>query len=135
MKRVTVILTLLYFALGKLVLPLGDFSVLPDLPLMYLHCKATEHHDMNPLDFITDHLINIDGLFDAHDNCDEQKPHRPFPLHHLPVQSLFVSQQPLAASIELWPVLPAGKRIMPAFETRWHSKGFWARMLRPPILA
>lgn len=134
MKRAASIFTLLYFAIGKLILPMGDFSVLPDLPLMYLHCKATEHYDMNPLDFITDHLINIDGLFDAHDNGDEQKPHRPFPLHHLPVQSLFVSQ-PLASRIEFWPVIPAEKRVMPAFETRWHGEDFWGRIFRPPILA
>ena len=43
---------------------------------MYNNCKEYEHHDMTPLDFITDHLINIDGLFDKHDNGDEQKPHK-----------------------------------------------------------
>ena len=41
---------------------------------MYKHCKSTEDKDMTPLDFITDHLINIDGIFDKHDNEDEQKP-------------------------------------------------------------
>ena len=44
---------------------------------MYRHCKATEDKDMTPLDFITDHLVNIDGIFDKHDNGDEQKSHEP----------------------------------------------------------
>ena len=47
---------------------MGDFSMLNELPEMYSHCKATEDKDMTPLDFITDHLVNIDGLFDKHEN-------------------------------------------------------------------
>jgi hypothetical protein len=66
------------------------FSAIADLPDMYRHCKATEHADMTPLDFITDHLINIDGIFDKHDNGDDQKPHSPFTFHH-PVQQVFFS--------------------------------------------
>lgn len=61
---------------------MGDFAALVDLPDMYLHCKATEDKDMTPFDFITDHLINIDGIFDKHDNGDEQKPHNPPPFQH-----------------------------------------------------
>ena len=57
---------------------MGDFSAIGDLPKMYEHCKATEDKDMTPMDFITDHLINIDGMFDKHQNGDEQKPHKPF---------------------------------------------------------
>ncbi|OJW81790.1 MAG: hypothetical protein BGO69_14890 [Bacteroidetes bacterium 46-16] len=55
---------------------MGNFSMLKALPDMYRICKATEDKDMSPLDFITDHLINIDGLFDKHTNGDEQKPHQ-----------------------------------------------------------
>ena len=49
--------------------------MLNEIPEMYHHCKSTEDKDMTPLDFITDHLVNIDGLFDKHENGDEQKPH------------------------------------------------------------
>ncbi|CAN5625281.1 hypothetical protein BH11BAC2_BH11BAC2_22870 [soil metagenome] len=72
-----------YFTFGTLCLPQGDFSALSSLTQMYQHCKATEDKDMTPLDFITDHLINIDGILDAHDNGDEQKPHTPVHYHHL----------------------------------------------------
>ncbi len=44
---------------------------------MYRHCRAKEDKDMTPFDFITDHLVNIDGLFDKHDNGDDQKSHDP----------------------------------------------------------
>ncbi|MBK8586688.1 MAG: hypothetical protein IPN88_15185, partial [Bacteroidetes bacterium] len=50
---------------------------------MYQHCQATEDKDMTPLDFVTDHLINIDGLFDKHSNGDEQKPHSPIQNRHI----------------------------------------------------
>ena len=76
MKSAFKIFILFYYSLGTLFLPLGDFSTLQDIPKMYNNCKEHEHHDMTPIDFITDHLINIDGLFDKHDNGDEQKPHK-----------------------------------------------------------
>ncbi len=49
---------------------------------MYRHCHAKEDKDMTPFDFITDHLVNIDGLFDKHDNGDDQKSHSPSPAQH-----------------------------------------------------
>jgi hypothetical protein len=71
---------------------MGDFSVMTDLPAMYKHCKATEDVDMTPFDFVTDHLINIDCLFDKHDNGDKQKPHTPIPFHHQQAQNYFFTQ-------------------------------------------
>lgn len=61
---------------------MGNFSTLQDLPEMYRHCKANEDKDMTVLDFVTDHLINIDGIFDKHENGDEQKPHSPIQNQH-----------------------------------------------------
>ncbi|MBK9718628.1 MAG: hypothetical protein IPO85_14170 [Saprospiraceae bacterium] len=49
---------------------------------MYRQCKATEDKDMTPFDFITDHLVNIDSIFDKHENGDEQKPHTPNQAQH-----------------------------------------------------
>jgi hypothetical protein len=76
---------LCYWGFGILLLPMGDFSALKDLREQYIHCKETEDKDMTLVDFITDHLINIDGLFDKHDNGDKQKPHSPthFANHHV----------------------------------------------------
>jgi hypothetical protein len=61
---------------------MADFSMLKEIPDMYHHCKETEDKDMTPFDFITDHLVNIDGIFDKHDKGDEQKPHQPIQIHH-----------------------------------------------------
>lgn len=78
MKKAICILVLVYYSIGSIILPSADFSIIPNLPELYAHCKETEDKDMNLVDFITDHLMNIDGIFDAHENGDEQKPHEPF---------------------------------------------------------
>jgi hypothetical protein len=91
-KKVIILSSALYFLLGQMFLPNGDFSVMPDLPFMFAHCKATEDKDLSVLDFITDHLINIDGLFDSHNNGDQQKPHKPFNFNHLSNGFVLISQ-------------------------------------------
>lgn len=82
LKKTVIIFALFYYTIGTFILPLGDFSILPQLPAMYRHCKATEQPDMNIFDFFKDHLFNIDCLFDSHGNGDEQKPHIPFNFNH-----------------------------------------------------
>ncbi|GAB4201042.1 MAG: hypothetical protein Fur0023_05020 [Bacteroidia bacterium] len=80
-----------YYIFGSLILPCGNFSVLPELKNMYDHCKQTEDKDMNLLDFITDHLLCVDAIFDQHTNGDDQKPHS-YNLHNnLPAIFYFTS--------------------------------------------
>jgi hypothetical protein len=90
LKNFVIIFALFYYSLGTFILPLGDFSILPDLPAMYRHCKQTEQHDMNIFDFFKDHLFNVDCLFDSHGNGDEQKPHIPFHFNHQ-IQQIIIS--------------------------------------------
>ena len=82
MKQILSHFLLCYYLCGIICLPIGDFSTITDLPKMYSHCKLIEDKEMTPFDFITDHLINIDGLFDKHENGDHQKPHNPPPVNH-----------------------------------------------------
>lgn len=81
-----------YYFLGTVCLPQGDFSFGAELPEMYRHCKSQEDKDMTPLDFVTDHLVNIDGIFDTHCNGDKQKPHTPPPSPHHLIQTLLTFQ-------------------------------------------
>ena len=81
MKKIVFLFLGLYFLLAALLLPKGNFSELANLPGMYKHCQS-EDKDLNIFAFITDHLLNIDGLFDEHKNGDEQKPHAAPPYHH-----------------------------------------------------
>ena len=54
---------------------MGDFSTVAHLPEMYAHCKETEDPDLNILDFVGEHLMNLDGIFEPHGEADDDKPH------------------------------------------------------------
>ncbi|HEY5123673.1 MAG TPA: hypothetical protein VIK14_08055 [Ignavibacteria bacterium] len=86
MRKIITILVSAYFTGGTMILPLGDFTTLLDIPAMYKNCKETEQEDMTPIDFITDHLLNFDCLFDEHPPGDKQRPHKPFVYHHNIIQ-------------------------------------------------
>ena len=92
MKIILAKFLIIFYSLGTVFLPMGDFSAIGDLPKMYEHCKATEDKDMTPMDFITDHLINIDCISDKHQNGDEQKPHKPFEFNIHYSISLFIQE-------------------------------------------
>ncbi len=99
MKTIFSISILSYFLIGSLILPQGDFSVLPQLPKMYDHCKSVEDAGMNLVDFVFDHLIGIDGSFDhligidgsfdQHENGDHEKPHSTTPFQNQQHQSIY----------------------------------------------
>ncbi len=92
MKRIGLIGLLVYYLAGSVCLPSGNFACGSDLAGIYRHCKAHEDKDMTPLDFVSDHLVNIDGIFDKHCGGDQQKPHLPVLFHHHISQSIILIQ-------------------------------------------
>ena len=44
---------------------------------MYRHCRVTENKDIKTHNFITDHVMNIDSMFDKHENRNDYKLHEP----------------------------------------------------------
>jgi hypothetical protein len=136
MNRLTSIFLLIYYTFGSLILPEGNFSFLSELPKMYAHCKAFEDKDMNIVDFITDHLLNIDGIFDAHDNDDDQKPHSPQPLQNLVHATFFCIVPPplLIIHEETTNILPHSKTsIFPPYSGFCQS-AYVSFLFRPPIV-
>ena len=128
MRKLICILTLVYYSIGSLIFPASDFSIIPELPQLYAHCKATEDKDMNFADFITDHLINVDGIFDHHDNGDEQKPHKS---HEHQISSSYVYlPSPLNISIISKTECSIGKI---QFTNNKYCFDFVANVFRPPI--
>ena len=127
---------LFYYTIGSIILPYGDFGLMPELPKMFARCKNTEHHDMNIIDFFTDHLINIDCFFDAHDNDDEQKAHQPFDFQHQPMQQLFcclLSPTTICLKMEK-PIL--NKSVKKAFyPIHFLLAGYCASIFHPPVVA
>ncbi|MEO8069006.1 MAG: hypothetical protein ABI599_15020 [Flavobacteriales bacterium] len=94
MLRPFATLLLAYYSLGALLLG-GNFGMLVGLPSMYAHCKANEDKDLGPLDFITDHLVCIDALFDSHPPGDEQRPHSGKNQHYTSIQSYTALNKPI----------------------------------------
>lgn len=129
MSRQISLFLLVYYLFGILCLPQGDFSALADLPRMYQHCKSTEDKDMTPLDFITDHLFNIDALFDKHSNDDEQKPHSPIQFHYPTSQTIFINK--------LQAILPSKSILNKKENTQYTDKLYFfdyqSFIFRPPI--
>jgi hypothetical protein len=109
---------------------MGDFATIQDLPEMYRHCKATEHADMTPLDFITDHLLNIDGIFDKHDNGDEQKPHQLNPKqHHGQTTVTFITYFTLILA-----QFHSEIEKLPNFPDNFLPSDYITKIFRPPIV-
>ena len=78
LKQLFYIFLFVYYTLGVICLPLGNFSTIIHLPQMYNHCKATEDPNLNLGDFIVEHLMNLDGIFEPHETEEEDsdKPHQ-----------------------------------------------------------
>ncbi|MEO8088278.1 MAG: hypothetical protein ABI763_15765 [Bacteroidota bacterium] len=130
MARFISILILSYYVAVNLCLPQGDFSAVVDLPQMYRHCKSTEDKDMTPFDFVTDHLINIDGLFDKHENGDKQKPHSPVQFHHQQIQNYFATNEFKVIQTNY----SAGQESAPAIEENIYFSDILSFVFRPPIV-
>jgi hypothetical protein len=134
MKRIALIFLAMYFLLGQMLLPNGDFSILPDLPSLYAHCKATEDKDLTVFDFITDHLLDIDGVFDAHENGDDQKPHKPFNLTHTLHNSTLITHRFEPQIIRFDTVLnDETKDSSPVLKLFFYQSNYLSSIFHPPI--
>ena len=70
---------LAFYTLETLCLPMGDFSMLKDLPEMFRHCKATEDSDLNVFEFLIEHVSPIGELIEGTEHGPEEdgdKPHQ-----------------------------------------------------------
>jgi hypothetical protein len=130
LTKTLILLLSAYYAFDTLCLPMGNFSALKELPGMYRHCKATEDKDMTPFDFLTDHLVNIDGIFDKHDHGDRQKPHNALPIHCPQTQIFCLMTFPC---FSLPKPLELEKLIINYADKNYHLD-FISGIFRPPII-
>jgi hypothetical protein len=69
-KKVLAYFISFYFLLGSIVLPLGDFSLIKDLPRMYrAYEKLADPNDRGLADFIGDYLLGGKAIF-GHNKSD-----------------------------------------------------------------
>lgn len=108
--------------------------MLQDIPEMYRNCNTTEDKDMNVFDFVTDHLINIDSLFDKHNNGDQQKPHSPVQSHHV-IQTIAFHQLITYFTFKVKKVYFEEKKVFQLQFDSFLSSNYSCKVFRPPILA
>lgn len=131
MLKLQSVIIVFYFFSGSLLLPMGDFSTLCDLPKMYEHCKVTEDPDMDTPDFIIEHPFDIDGLLGIKETHDEhEKPHQPMQFHHQLVQINFIPKFE-EVNLPLLPTSVASKSVIS--ESVYHSN-YLDFVFRPPIV-
>ncbi|MEI7509620.1 MAG: hypothetical protein WCJ62_09170 [Flavobacterium sp.] len=135
MKIILVKFLVIYYTLGTMFLPMGDFSSVGDLQKMYEHCKATEDKDMTVMDFITDHLVNIDRLFDQHQNGDEQKPHKPYEYSIHNSISQFIQEFRYFDFKNLKPFVTSYQIKISNYKNTLYSYQLISSIFRPPIFA
>jgi len=128
LKTLTILL-LFYFVAGTMFLPEGDFSTLPDMPKMYAHCKAQEDVDMDLVDFVTEHLLEVNGIFGQDIPEPGDKPHQPIQFHHQFVQISIVARQ---VKLEFQQVVVQGNQLT-ALADEVFLSGYTASVFRPPI--
>jgi hypothetical protein len=112
--------------MGNLLLPQGDFAALAELPAMYHHCKTTEDPDLNVVDFVIEHLLNIT----ENDNTDEHElPHNPAPSHTVNPSFVYCITEPLRFLFE---TVQQAANCEPNYQNPYFSRTGLHRIFQPP---
>ncbi len=132
MRYVAIILILLQ-SISTLLQPICNTRVL-NLREMYQHCSL-EDPDITPLDFVFEHLLNLEGIVD----CFEGKNESDEAEHQIPQTTEFSLQIAVVLSqtiqIDFKPRNSFSTRIKyPTGRRDFCSSNFYADLLRPPIV-
>jgi hypothetical protein len=124
------ILIAIYFLAGNILLPQGDFTALTQLPQMYQHCKTTEDPDMDILDFVTEHLLNLDNIFiDTEDADDHELPHNPIPFHTTAASTFYFIQEQEIIFFETAPTIVFNQSL---YHSPYFSRLSTHKIFQPP---
>lgn len=136
MKTFTSLLLITFYLFGTLVLPLGDFSHIKDLPAMFRHCKATEDKDLNAVEFLFEHVSGLGQLVEETEHAfegeeeDGDKPHAPVQFHFEQQQQIICFYHSIKVpAIKPIPSLP----INMASNHKVYISDYISKIFRPPI--
>jgi hypothetical protein len=118
------------FLTGSVMLPLGDFSLMRDIPKMYQnYTKITSGEEMGVIDFIGDYLLYGKQIFghNEHDKApakglDVQFQHQASPLN------VVVSQLPFTLFFNYFSILTH-----PSFNQVFYTSDYRNTLFRPPL--
>ncbi len=136
MKKAVNIILLAFYAFGTFLLPMGDFSLLKELPQMYQHCKATEDKDLSIFEFLTEHVSGIGQMMEAteHETDQEEdgdKPHSPDQFH-FKQQTAFYYYQEVKKSPPIKPTSLVKTKT--ELKDQVYISDYISKIFRPPII-
>lgn len=133
-KKFIFLFLLSFYLFGTLILPFGDFSILPGLPSMFRHCRATEDRDLDVIEFFA---IHVSGVGQVIEGLQHFTPDEPGDKPHAPVQITFQQQQIVAIVYQI--KVPAVKPVAPVpnlactNDKNGYTSDYILSILRPPM--
>jgi len=129
-KRITCGFLALLFLAGSIMLPLGDFSLLRDIPKMYQnYSKITSADEMGVIDFIGDYLLHGKQIFghNEHDKVPAKGNEVQFQHQATPLNIVFLRNKVtlLTTSIVM--------TTHPAHIQVFYTGNYRTRLFRPPL--
>lgn len=119
-----------FFLFASMVFPLGDFSLMRDIPAMYQnYTKVTSDEELGPIDFIGDYLLHGKDLFghNEHDKvpakgCDIQFQHQASPPNVV-----------FANVHQILFIAPLSILTHPVFNLVFYTSDYRNKLFRPPF--
>lgn len=87
---------------------------------------------MDVVDFITDHLINLDSIFDDHAEGDDQKPHQPYPYQNYSLVLFIKSVDEVLFEVTHNNIKIKREPIISGEQL--HTSNFTSKHFKPPIV-
>ncbi|MCR8557382.1 hypothetical protein KXD93_07000 [Mucilaginibacter sp. BJC16-A38] len=129
-KRITCGFLACLFLTGSLMLPLGDFSLLRDIPKMYQnYIKITSQEEADVIDFIGDYLMYGKQIFghNEHDKTPDKGNEVQFQHQASPLNVLF-SHSPVKVLIA-----PVAILTHSSFIPHFTTSDYCNELFRPPL--
>lgn len=121
----------LYFLCGQLIFPLGDFSLMRDLGLMYHKYKTIENaKEASPVDFVFGYLLHGETLFGHSSNEAPSKDYGLVQFVHQANAINFLVFIFLFSLVEVFDQ-PSDYLVL---TPQYFPKGFLNQLFRPPLL-
>jgi hypothetical protein len=129
-KKITSIFLACMFLTGSTLLPLGDFSLMRDIPGMYRnYAKITTAAELGVIDFIGDYLLHGKEMFGHNKNDKSQNGPNGVQFQHQANPSNIVLLTANCCSITIFEV----RETCPVCKKPIATPGYHRELFRPPL--
>ncbi|MBS1527580.1 MAG: hypothetical protein JST19_18170 [Bacteroidetes bacterium] len=131
-KKLTALFLAFLFLGGSLILPLGDFSLMRDLPAMYRsYARIASPDERGVIDFVGDYLLHGRDLLGHNRHDKSESSANGIQFQHTSNHSNIV-----VASFQVFkPVYSTVERIAPSYRKHSMPAGYLPGVFRPPVAA